>query len=60
MKKANENANSCDTNRAKSRLKSLWDRQTHKIKNGKYKCPLCREVFTGLSEMGAHLKAHCT
>ncbi len=38
----------------------FWKRQLGRITHREYKCPLCREVFKGLSAMGAHLKDHCT
>ncbi len=60
MKRTIEENNVCSLEKSKSKLKDLWDRQASKVKNGKFTCPLCKEVFTGLSAMGAHLKDHCT
>jgi len=60
MKNGEEEAGICSLNNAKSKLKSFWEAQAHKVKHGEFKCPLCQEVFKGLSAMGAHLKDHCT
>ncbi|MEN8263307.1 MAG: hypothetical protein ABFR82_07580 [Nitrospirota bacterium] len=48
---------SCSTD---SRLKNFFQSQKDKLKHGQFKCPLCREVFTGISALGSHLKNHCT
>ena len=44
----------------KSKIMNLWDKQVCKIKKGSFTCPLCKEVFTGRSALGSHLKGHCT
>lgn len=49
----------CDI-KSKSKINSLWDKQIYKIKHGSFTCPLCKEAFTGLASLGAHLKDHCT
>lgn len=49
----------CDLN-GKSKIKNLWDKQIYKIKQGSFTCPLCKDTFTGLAALGAHLKDHCT
>ena len=60
MKNGDEAVKVRSMDKAKSRLKNFWDAQTRKVKHGEFKCPLCQEVFKGLSTMGAHLKKHCT
>lgn len=55
---ANEAA-SCDVQKG-SKVRDLWQRQLRKVREGSFTCPLCKEVFTGLSALGAHLKKHCT
>jgi hypothetical protein len=49
----------CDL-QGRSKMKALWDRQVDKMKNGSFTCPFCKEKFSGLSALGAHLKEHCT
>jgi hypothetical protein len=44
----------------KSKLKIFFNQQLIKIKKRQFTCPLCREVFQGISAFGAHLKKHCT
>ena len=60
MKSAGEGKDVCSLDKSKSKLKELWARQAGKVKSGKFTCPICKEVFTGLSALGAHLKGHCT
>ena len=60
MKSFDDGKNVCNLEKSKSKLKELWERQASKVKHGKFTCPICKEVFTGLSAMGAHLKGHCT
>ncbi len=50
---------SCDI-KSKSKIKDLLNRQLNKIKHSSFTCPLCKEAFTGLAALGAHLKDHCT
>ncbi len=49
----------CEDQR-KSRIRNFWDKQIYKIKSSSFTCPFCKEVFTGLSALGSHLKVHCT
>ena len=60
MKSTSEGSDVCSIEKSKSKLKELWAKQAGKVKNGKFTCPICKEVFTGLSALGAHLKSHCT
>lgn len=38
----------------------FFGRLKYKLKNGNFTCPFCREEYKGISELGAHLKDHCT
>lgn len=60
MRKTVEGGSVCNPEKGKSKLRELWEKQAGKVKHGKFTCPICKEVFTGLSAMGAHLKGHCT
>ncbi|MBI4849038.1 MAG: hypothetical protein HY808_10780 [Nitrospirae bacterium] len=44
----------------KSKIKNFFEQQANKLKLRKFTCPICKEVFHGLSKMSAHLKKHCT
>ncbi|MBC8412894.1 MAG: hypothetical protein ISR96_06195 [Nitrospira sp.] len=44
----------------KAGLKHILARKKERLANGKFNCPLCREVFTGIRALGVHLKQHCT
>jgi hypothetical protein len=44
----------------KSKFRDLWDKGIHKLKNGAFTCPFCKESFTGLGALGSHIKEHCT
>lgn len=39
---------------------SIFSRYMKKLKKGPLTCPVCREVFHGMSELGSHMKIHCT
>jgi len=43
----------------KSRLRRFLEEQLNKFKRSPLRCPFCKEVFNGLSELGSHLKFHC-
>ena len=60
MKNSTDNIKEACDLQGRSKLKALWDRQVYKIKKGSFACPLCKEQFSGLSALGAHLKEHCT
>lgn len=60
MKNSTDNSREACDLQGRSKMKALWDRQVDKIKNGCFTCPLCKEQFSGLSALGAHLKEHCT
>ena len=46
--------------KARSKVRLFLNRQSDKLKHGRFTCPLCREVFTGVAQLGSHLKQHCT
>jgi hypothetical protein len=43
-----------------SGVRKFVAKQKQKLKSGQLKCPLCKEMFTGMSELLAHVKDHCT
>jgi hypothetical protein len=60
MKRTSEDIHvACDI-KGKSKIKDFWNRQVHRVKEGTFSCPLCKEKFTGLGALGTHLKDHCT
>jgi len=60
MKKLEETADQSNTGQDTSKIRSIWGKCTDKAKHGEFSCPLCREVFKGLSALASHLKSHCT
>jgi hypothetical protein len=60
MKKTIEEISTPTKENGKSKLKGFLERQTDRLKNGHFTCPFCREVFSGISSLGSHLKDHCT
>jgi hypothetical protein len=60
MKKTFENMDIPGSGKEKSKITDFFQKQKTKLKHGQFTCPLCKEVFTGISAMGAHLKDHCT
>jgi hypothetical protein len=43
-----------------SGVRKFIEKQKQKMKSGQLKCPLCKDMFTGMSALAAHLKDHCT
>ena len=41
-------------------IKNFIAKQKKKLKSGELKCPLCKEMLTGMNALVAHLKDHCT
>lgn len=39
---------------------TFFEKQMDRLRQRNFTCPLCREVFKGISSFGAHLKSHCT
>ena len=60
MKKAYEDIGIPKSCIKDSGLKIFFQKQKNRLKHGQFKCPLCKEVFTGISALGSHLKVHCT
>lgn len=60
MKKALDSINPEGNVRKETETKGFWQRQSDKLKHSQFTCPLCREVFKGISALGSHLKEHCT
>jgi len=60
VKKALEERAVSGAGREKIKIRAFLEKQKNRLKHGQFKCPVCREVFTGISAMGAHLKDHCT
>jgi hypothetical protein len=60
MKKSFENNTSSQQAHGKSKYKIFLQKQADRLRKGPFTCPLCREIFHGLSAFGSHLKKHCT
>jgi hypothetical protein len=60
MKNSSQTTEDKPGSNARSKLKFFLNRQSDKLKHGRFTCPLCREVFTGIAQLGSHLKQHCT
>lgn len=60
LNKNSNEINSLKNTSGKSRIRDFVDRNIARIKKGPLACPICREVFPGIAELGRHLKIHCT
>ena len=60
MQNMYEKMNTPGSGKEKAKITDFFQKQKTKLKHGQFTCPLCKEVFTGISAMGAHLKDHCT
>ncbi|HDZ02330.1 MAG TPA: hypothetical protein ENH52_12905 [Nitrospirae bacterium] len=60
MEKTLKDKSAAGKARNKSGIGNFIKRKTDKIRQQQFTCPFCREIVTGLSAMGTHLKQHCT
>jgi hypothetical protein len=44
----------------RSGIRGFISSQTKRLRKGPLACPICKEVFYGLKELGKHIKDHCT
>jgi len=49
-----------ESKQAGSGIRGFISSQTKRLRKGPLSCPICKEVFYGLKELGRHIKDHCT
>jgi hypothetical protein len=59
MKKGIERVTTLEEDIKKSGVRGFLEERLNKLRKGPLRCPFCKEVFNGLSELGSHLKFHC-
>jgi hypothetical protein len=49
-----------NSTQSRSGIRGFISTQTKRLRKGPLACPICKEVFYGLKELGRHIKDHCT